>query len=575
MAMARFGAGGVAAIAAVALTATCVATFLAALTAPFTTTAVAGPAPTTAAAPDPGSEPLLPWFEGDRPGPLAFEALALLDDAASHGLDPRDYAAAALRRALDAAAQTSPAPPQARARLQRALGDALMRYLTDLHDGRVAPVALGWRYAPPLRAPFDAGATLRAAFERRDLSWATSQATPPLPQYQQLRTALAKYRALAGHAAWAQPLPALPLPVGARVRALEPGQAWAGLPRLADRLVALGDLDPALARPSASDTYGGAWADALQSFQQRHGLQPDGVLGRATLAAVEVPPSRRVRQLELTLERLRWTPLLQTPRMIVVNVPEFVLRAYEVEGSRIAVRAEMKVIVGQALDQRTPLILEEMRHIEFQPYWNVPPSIAREELVPRLRRDPGTWDREGFEFVGRGAAGGGVDPRLSASGLDATLEGRARIRQRPGPRNALGDIKFVFPNREAIFLHHTPSTQLFERSRRDFSHGCIRVEDPVALAVFALQGRAGWTEARIRQAMSGDPPATVSLARPVPVLIAYGTALVKAGRVHFFDDIYGHDRALDAALRQHGRSPIAVAHLPPERRPAQGHPTRS
>jgi murein L,D-transpeptidase YcbB/YkuD len=263
--------------------------------------------------------------------------------------------------------------------------------------------------------------------------------------------------------------------------------------------------------------------------------------------------------------------------MIVVNLPEFVLRAYEAEGGRVAVRTEMKVIVGQALDRRTPLMLEDLRSIEFQPYWNVPPSIARRELVPRLRREPAYWDREGFEFIGTGPAAGRVEPVLSEAGLQATLDGRLRIRQRPGPRNALGDIKFVFPNREAIFLHHTPSAQLFERTRRDFSHGCIRVEDPVALAAFALQGRPGWTESRIRQAMDTDAPATVTLAQPVPVLIAYGTALVKAGRVHFFDDIYGHDRALDAALRQHARPPIAIAiaiaHPTPARPPAGGPPS--
>jgi murein L,D-transpeptidase YcbB/YkuD len=166
--------------------------------------------------------------------------------------------------------------------------------------------------------------------------------------------------------------------------------------------------------------------------------------------------------------------------------------------------------------------------------------------VPRLRRDPAYWQREGFEFV---TAGGTVVDALSPALLDATLAGTARIRQRPGPRNALGDIKFVFPNREHIFLHHTPSVGLFERDRRDFSHGCIRVEQPVALAQFVLDGMPGWNEARIRAAMTEGEPTTVRLAAPVPVLIAYGTAIVRAGRVHFFSDLYGHDRRLDTALR--------------------------
>jgi L,D-transpeptidase YcbB len=259
-----------------------------------------------------------------------------------------------------------------------------------------------------------------------------------------------------------------------------------------------------------------------------------------------VPPAARARQLELSLERLRWTPLLSGPRMVVINVPEFVLRAYEVAGDRIAVRETMKIIVGKALDTRTPLLEEQMRYIEFSPYWNVPPSIARNELVPRLRRDPAYWQREGFEFV----TAQGVVESLAPALLDATLAGGARIRQRPGPRNALGDIKFAFPNRENVYLHHTPSVGLFERDRRDFSHGCIRVERPVALAMFVLAGMPDWTEERVREAMAAGESKTLRLAAPVPVLIAYGTAIVRDGRVHFFDDIYGHDRMLDAALRR-------------------------
>jgi murein L,D-transpeptidase YcbB/YkuD len=298
------------------------------------------------------------------------------------------------------------------------------------------------------------------------------------------------------------------------------------------------------ATPTPDTLYEPALVAEVQSFQSRHGLAADGVIGRATLLALQVSPARRMRQLELALERLRWTPLRAGPRMIVINIPEFRLRAYDVVGEAIAVRAEMKVIVGEALDTRTPLILEDLRYIEFNPYWNVPASIARKELVPMRRRDPAHWQREGFEFV----AGGQADPVLSEDKLQAVLEGRLRIRQRPGPRNALGDIKFVFPNREGVYMHHTPAVALFELARRDFSHGCIRVEQPVALAAFALQGLPEWTEERIRATMTRGVTSTQMLANPLPVLIVYGTALVKQGRVHFFEDIYGHDRALDRAL---------------------------
>jgi L,D-transpeptidase YcbB len=295
--------------------------------------------------------------------------------------------------------------------------------------------------------------------------------------------------------------------------------------------------------------------DGVKSFQRRHGLSPSGVIDLTTLARLQVSPAARVRQIEVTLERLRWTPLVEQPRMIVINVPEFVLRAYEVRDERISVREQMKVIVGKSPDNRTPLFDEDMRFIEFSPYWNVPLSIARAEVIPRLRRDPAYFEQEGFEFVG---ADGDVDTVLSAARLDAVLKDQLRIRQRPGPRNPLGDIKFVFPNREHIYLHDTPAGELFERDRRDFSHGCIRVESPVALARFVLQGMPQWTEQRVREAMSKRESATLRLRDPVHVLITYATALVKDGRINFLDDIYGYDRLLDAALRQRARERKAI-----------------
>jgi murein L,D-transpeptidase YcbB/YkuD len=470
----------------------------------------------------------------------AREAVALLAQAPTHGLDADDYATTALAERV----ARSPGDPDED--LNERLRIALRRYLEDLHAGRVRPHDIEHAFAADRLQPrFEAEAALDAALALGDLALAVRQAAPALPQYERLREALARYRALVPHAAWREPLPALP-----RSGRVEPGAPWSGVPLLAQRLQALGDGGA----DAASPTYGAGLADALRAFQQRHGLQADGVIGRATWAALQVPLAHRVRQIELALERLRWTPLRQAERMVVVNLPEFVLRAYEVgEGGAIRMRLEMKVIVGQSLDTRTPLVNEAMRRIEFQPHWNVPASIARKELVPLLRRDATAWTRDGFEFV---ASDGMVDTSFATDKLDAVLAGVLRTRQRPGPRNPLGGIKFVFPNRESIYLHHTPSVLLFERARRDFSHGCIRIEDPVALAQFALEGRPQWSAASIRAAMTSGPPSTVALARPLPVLIAYGTALVKAGRVHFFDDLYGHDRTLDAALRalKHARA---------------------
>ncbi|MBX3619774.1 MAG: L,D-transpeptidase family protein [Rhizobacter sp.] len=491
----------------------------------------------------------LSWFLDGRPSAQAAEALGLLADSASHGLDPRDYGGPALAQQVAAASQGEPLSPQAQARLDQALTRALQRYLSDLYRGRVDPRQIHQDYAVAWPGDFDAAAALQGALAADRLTASARELWPRLPMYARLREALARYRALGDHAAWAQALPPLPA-VRARPPKLEPGGTWPGLALLAERLLALGDLAerPAALAPNEVARYEGPLVAAVQAFQLRHGLAPDGVLGRATWAALQVTPAARVRQIELGLERLRWTPLLQGPRMVVINIPEFVLRAYEVGESGITVRTQMKVIVGKMLDTRTPLFDEDMRFIEFAPYWNVPPSIARGEVVPRLRRDPAYWHREGFEFV---TAAGEVQTGLSSAGLAAVLAGRARIRQRPGPANALGDIKFVFPNASNIYLHHTPAVSLFERDRRDFSHGCIRIEKPVELAKFVLSDMPEWTETRIREAMAQGKSSTLRLNEPVPVLITYGTTLVKEGRIFFFDDIYGHDRLLDAALRAH------------------------
>jgi L,D-transpeptidase YcbB len=498
-----------------------------------------------ALAADPG------WFQGDRPHPQVGAGLELLAAAESQGLDPRDYRAAELQQAVRQAGAGAPLEPMARERLQQALNEAFMRYLSDLRDGRIDPSEVRARFEKPRRPPLDSAAVLADALAQQRLPQALGEAEPRLPMYAALRDALAHFRALETHPAWQQVLPELP------GRKLEPGHAYQGLALLAGRLQALGDLPAGAAVPQR---YEGALVDAVRGFQERHGLDVDGVLGAATFGELAVTPAARARQIAIAMERLRWTPFLQGPRMIVVNVPEFMLRAYEVEDGRVRVRQAMKVIVGRALDTRTPLFDGTMQFIEFSPYWNVPPSIARGEVVPRLRRDPGYFDRQGFEFV---APGGRVVTTLAPSHLDDVLSGKWRIRQRPGPLNALGDIKFVFPNSSNIYLHHTPSVGLFGRERRDLSHGCIRVEEPVALARFVLANDPAWPEQRIRDAMGAGVSRTIELREPLPVLIAYSTVVAKAGRMFFYRDLYGHDRLLAQALQR--RSDALAARAAPVR----------
>jgi murein L,D-transpeptidase YcbB/YkuD len=352
------------------------------------------------------------------------------------------------------------------------------------------------------------------------------------PLTEGLEAALPHYRQLAAdpavQAAWQEPLPP-PGTFGSRK--LEPGKPYAGLPVLIQRLVALGDLPPGTSVP---ERYEGPIIDGITAFQRRHGLEPDGVIGKETLVQLSVPPSERVSQIELNIERLKQLP--SSPRFLLINVPEFVLRAYD----QSEVKARMKIIVGNAPHTRTPLFAEDLRYIEFSPYWNVPPSIARKETIPKLRNDPQYFEEQGFEFY---TGNGNVITTLTDENLEAVLQGQMRIRQRPGAKNALGGIKFVFPNNDNIYMHHTPATQLFKKARRDFSHGCIRVEEPLALARFVLNDEPGWDEERILAAMAKGRSATLRLREPLPVVIAYFTAVADAdGRVLFLPDLYGLDK---------------------------------
>jgi len=483
------------------------------------------------------------WFKDGRPVGEALEAVAILSDAAEEGLSPRKYGAAALGQALEATQGAEVMAPGVIMRLEQDLADAMLRYFRDLHFGQIDPRQIQENFTPNAPDRFDPAAHLQRALQTGRMREAVAEAAPQVPLYGRLRQARARYSELADDPVfsklWQSPLP--PLPNGK----LEIGESYAGMPLVTLRLIALGDLPR---ETGMTEFYEGHIVKGIMDFQVRHGMEPDGVIGRKTFAQLGVAPSARVRQIELSMERLRWTPLLHAPRMIAVNIPEHMLEAYEVENGTVDIQTSMRVIIGSALDTRTPLFDGRMRSIEFSPYWNVPLSIARSEVVPKILRDPSYFTRQGFEIV---SADGRIITTLSLDDLEAVRTGKMRIRQRPGPKNALGDIKFIFPNKDSIFLHHTPTTHLFEKQRRDLSHGCIRVEDPVGLAKFVLRHDKVWNEERIREAMSAGVSTTLSLREPLQVVLAYNTVQIKNdGRVHFFQDIYGQDKLLDQALRR-------------------------
>ncbi len=474
------------------------------------------------------------WLAAGIPTSQAQTAVALLADAPAHGLDPSDYGVDRLRAEL-MSARVAALDAAGLARLDTALTMAMFHYLSDLHRGRIDPRQLGWEIEATAKPEENLAGTLRAAIERDALRELAARAEPPLPVYRGLLTALAEYRRLPRDLAIVPPAPAA---------TIHPGDSSSALPALARMLAAVGDL------PSDTvfegDLYDGAMVEGVRRFQERHGLEADGVIGKATWAALEVPIAQRLRQIELALERLRWLPELPAGALVAVNVPSFRLWALRDVHQANAAALEMNVVVGRAGRTRTPIFMQSMRYVEFNPYWNVPRSILRNEMLPRLWRDPGYMQRERLELV---APDGSVYQYASDALLAAAAAGELRLRQRPGAGNALGRIKFSLPNRMDIYLHDTPATALFGRARRDFSHGCIRVADPVALAEFVLADLPGWNRDAIVAAMASGVQRTVYLPRPIPVVIFYSTVVIDAaGRPLFPPDIYGQDARLERAL---------------------------
>jgi L,D-transpeptidase YcbB len=328
-------------------------------------------------------------------------------------------------------------------------------------------------------------------------------------------------------------------------KGIDPGDPYPGTARLTRLLRLLGDL-PSEATVAPGDIYQGPLLEGVKSFQQRHGLAPDGRLGEQTLKQLNTPLTRRVEQLRLTLERWRWVPQEFAVPPVVVNIPEFRLRTLDDKG-RIALA--MNVIVGKAFRHETPVFEKDMRFVVFRPYWNVPPGIQRSEIVPAVQRDRNYLSKNNYEVItrsGQVVTSGAITDEV----LGDLRAGKLIVRQRPGPTNALGLVKLMFPNEYHVYLHSTPAQQLFAKSRRDFSHGCIRVEKPAELTAWALSNNPGWTLERVQGAMErGQDNWQVNLTKPIPVLILYGTAVVdETGVVHFFDDLYGHDAALENVL---------------------------
>ncbi|HKV53038.1 MAG TPA: L,D-transpeptidase family protein [Candidatus Binataceae bacterium] len=482
----------------------------------------------------------LAWSLQGRPTPQATGVIYQLENADLKGLLPEDYDGPRWPARLAQLQQQTPPDEASLVRFDLELTVCAMRLVSDLHEGKVNPASLQFALSAENRS-YDLASFLRERVINSPPGYvplAFQEVEPPFGAYYRVQAELPVYEALARK----DDGTALPLPA----KSVKAGGQYAALAQLTSRLRLVGDLSGDAQVGLEPPVYQHPLVEAVANFQRRHGLDDDGVLGPATIRALNVPMSERVEQLRLTLERWRWLPHQYNHPPVVVNIPEFRLRTWDESERKVL---EMNVVVGKAYHHKTPVFSAMMRYVIFRPYWEVPIDIQEAELVPKLRRDPDYLAKNQFEVV-TGSGGVVTDDQVSGDVLSRLSAGALFVRQKPGDKNALGPVKFIFPNSYSVYLHGTPAHSLFAKSRRDFSHGCIRVEDPLALATWVLANKPGWNKDRIAAMMNGSEVSMqVNLDRPIPVLILYGTAAVKQdGQVYFYNDIYGYDDELENAM---------------------------
>ncbi len=487
------------------------------------------------------------WTRDDAPTGSATAFIKAFQDAGAKGLIPEDYDA-----------------PRWAARIQKLNGDKsadtisafdvamtvnVMRYISDLRIGRVNPSHFNFDINVADKKYDLAEFVSDNAVDATDVPGLIAKVEPDSEQYRKSEVALTRYIKLAKEQA-DSPEVFRPLPMV--TKALSIGDPLPDKMDLEPRLWLEGDIPlPGNPVPPTSRVLSKALSDGLKRYQERHGFEVDGKLTPQTVKSLNVPMSERVLQLQNSLERWRWLPDPYVNPRLLVNLPEFILRGFDAD-HKLGFR--MKVVVGKVMGQhQTPVFTHMMKYLVFRPYWNVPVDIARKELVPHMAASQGYLASKNFEVTD---SKGNVLTNYSAKQV---AQGGVMVRERPGPKNSLGLVKFIFPNQYDIYLHSTPAVSLFDRSRRDFSHGCIRVQKPEDLAAWVLGTQGGdWDLQKVQAAMNSGPDnRTVSLKMPLPIVIFYATAWVEEdGDVHFFDDIYGYDAEMDRVLAKGPPYPI-------------------
>jgi L,D-transpeptidase YcbB len=481
-----------------------------------------------------GYSPL--WVQSGRVRSQGLALIGLLENANAKGLDPEDYDSSRWQGRLVKLNQKP--SEQDLVSFDTALTVSVMRYIRAIHCGRVNPQEFKFQLDVagkqlPL-AEFIQTQVVNAADPTAEIQ----KLEPPFLGYRKLLALLPVYEAYAKQDD-GQKLPTV-------TKTVRPGQPYPGLARLGRFLQIIGDIPQGVQLNPSATIYEGALVDGLKHYQDRHGETPTGNLDARTINELNTPAAARIRQIKLTLERWRWLPHSFSQPPVVVNLPEYRVRAMNPDGT---VAFYKNVIIGKAYGHKSPVFQKEIQYIVFRPYWEVTPSIQRNEIVPHIEKDPNYIAKHNFEVV---TPKGEVvtDNQVSPEVLEGIKSLRLMVRQKPGDTNSLGLVKIIFPNPENVYLHGTDVPELFSQDVRDFSHGCIRVEKPADLVAWVLRNNPGWDLERVKATMNGEKNnLQVNLVTRIPVLIVYGTATVnEENQIRFFDDIYGYDAELEKAL---------------------------
>jgi L,D-transpeptidase YcbB len=475
-----------------------------------------------------GSELL--WVSETGPKSRATIILDFLKRSEEEGLNPQKYT---IGEITDLWTTTTPA---ALARLDTLLTYNLVRYIHDISYGQIQPLAANNTVFTDMgETDFDVVAAVKQALDASDLAAYLVSLAPAHKHYQGLKESLKIYRLIAASGGWKQ------IPLGGTLR---PGEMNDHLQLIYERMLAPGIPPPP---PPENKVYGPALQKAVARFQQLNDIEPDGVIGPQTFAAMNVPASRLVEQIIVNMARWRWQSHVLGKKYVLINIANYNLTAFKDDEMVL----NFPVIIGQ-LKHQTPVFSDSIKYIEINPYWNITPSIAKNEELPNLRKNSryltdrhvrlfSSWDGDATELDSTTLDWQQISPARMAG---------FKLRQDPGPWNALGRIKFVFPNKYSIYMHDTPSRNLFSRTKRSFSHGCIRLSNPMALALFALENQGkGWTNEQLQSTFDSGKRMVIHLNYPLPIHITYQTSWVdKDGQIHFNRDIYSRDQKLFKAL---------------------------